>query len=943
MSEFEVELGYVLQRLDCARACLDDQSLLEACAAIGHISNFPSFYEGSLDLVEKMYSSQNYHEFVRDMMSNPDISSKSKLIETLYITFEKIIKTLTQKDLEEKVYSPDYIDFFVTCFIRDTDAFKSLAVRITKTTCFYISKMTSIESISILKELDFHRIVANLLSECNTPKTICMTMRLLTVLINRYGDHLKVAKPFIEAKVPHLILVKATQLKYHSQLCDCFNNIILKLTADKELSLELFEDGYLEELLEVFGNKSMLSILRSVIDAIGNIALGGQHVKQVLLDKHFYLSLFSILHLEMSTADSFFISACCRVLCILASGDWVKRKYVECGCIDLLLKIICHSQLSSDMLWRPLRLLSLLSSMTVLDRQFVLTSEVLETILSVLQRSSCNKVISYCTQIFLCGSRLDSRARKLRDLGVVQVVQAFIRNPVCLKGLPHLEKWGLELMEKQNLYTLSLPNNAQLSLSSKYPDNHLSDWPPYFLKVDASSPIPIPSLLSGSNLLPVDDAYFRPNTPTAPELTDLARQQLTALGLNPDKPLFRVGRLYGSTYGRCKNCTHKGSSKELVIRTLSMTIEQYQHLVDRGWHRRGGVKMFRLRHNHNMECCCWETRVLVKQFDHTKHKSYKKVLKRMPVERLTVEICHAHFSKEAFDLYNEYHVKKHDKPLKSEYSYCEHVVNTPTTYQVIDGIEYGTFHQLYRLDGKLVAVEVVDVIPKGIVSVYMWYDVNKEIAKYSFGVYSVLKDIEMVISMSEKNPKMEYYYLQGWNNNNKKLSYKANYEPEEFYCPCIVADWVPALDEVEQSKKEVIEKEALKAAEQEQSDGDGTVTEPPQKGMNGESALKVTPGNSNENESNSEPVKHVETRAFPLDMKRYEEVTGKELDISKIVICLNYTEFMYLEDLFMRYVKDNNQREIMESRFRELYVCLCPELWSQLVIDMMVSGTSPGS
>ena len=115
----------------------------------------------------------------------------------------------------------------------------------------------------------------------------------------------------------------------------------------------------------------------------------------------------------------------------------------------------------------------------------------------------------------------------------------------------------------------------------------------------------------------------------------------------------------------------------------------------------------------------------------------------MPTDRLTVEICRSHFSKEAFDLYNDYNIKKFEDSIVTEYSYCEHVVNTPTTHQVIDGIEYGTFHHLYRLDGKLVAVEVVDVIPKGMVSVYMWYDVNKEIAKYSFGVYSVLNDIEI--------------------------------------------------------------------------------------------------------------------------------------------------------------------------------------------------------
>ena len=53
---------------------------------------------------------------------------------------------------------------------------------------------------------------------------------------------------------------------------------------------------------------------------------------------------------------------------------------------------------------------------------------------------------------------------------------------------------------------------------------------------------------------------------------------------------------------------------------------------------------------------------------------------------------------------------------------------------------------------------------------------------------------------------MKYYYLQGWNGNNKKLSYKANYSPEEFYCPCVLQHWVRGLAQVDSSKSEYIKK-----------------------------------------------------------------------------------------------------------------------------------------
>ena len=46
----------------------------------------------------------------------------------------------------------------------------------------------------------------------------------------------------------------------------------------------------------------------------------------------------------------------------------------------------------------------------------------------------------------------------------------------------------------------------------------------------------------------------------------------------------------------------------------------------------------------------------------------------------------------------------------------ENSVGEKVTYNL------GTYHQLYRLDGKLVAVGVVDILPSGLSSVYLFYD-----------------------------------------------------------------------------------------------------------------------------------------------------------------------------------------------------------------------------
>lgn len=959
---------------DCARI-QPDVALFQACVAIEGLSNcfqpagliHTGAKLGSEPLADqrKIFSEQDHHIFFKDLLSHPLVGSQPKYIKLMYITFQKLLKSFTPEAME-KLHTKDFLEFFSVCFIRDTISYPGMISRIVFTTHYFVFEMRHKEPISFLNDLNFHTTVTSLLQDSSRIDNIATIMGLLACLVGKYYEFLKDTKPFLKAQVQNTLLDKAMvfgKAGKSVQFSDDFSRVMLNLTADKDLSLDLYDQGYLDRLVELIDNNAMVDVRRSMIHATGNIALGGQNIKQVLIDRQFYLKLLSILRTEVKTSDPFLLSACCRVLHILASGDWAKRKFVECGCIEVLLEVMRTRKDNPEVCWRPLGLLSSLGFMAVTNRRYVLTEDVLEVVSTILKQSKNGKVISYTTLIFLGIDELDEGARRLRELAIGDHLQNAIDKPEFRKQAPDLERWGMHVLEKQNLYTVSIPK----SVSDPVPAvdaRHCSDWPPY-IPLPSQDPLTTESESEPKStgvvrrLLPLDDLSFTPFTPLAPELLPSAKSQLAQLGLDPDKPLFRVGRVYGSTHGLCSNCDKECTSEELVIRPLGMTLEQYQHLIDSGWYRRGGVKMFRLRHNHSMECCDWETRVEVKRFDHKTHKSYKKVLKRMPVDRLTVETVPASFSREAFDLYNAYHVKKHDKPLKSEHSYCEHTVNTPTSHQTVNGVECGTFHQLYRLDGKLVAIGIIDIVPKGIVSIYMWYSLDKEIAKYSFGVYSALKEIELVNELSKKNPEMKYYYLQGWNRNNKKLNYKANYEPEEFYCPSIVTDWVSALSGVAEAKERTIA-ENKRQGEAEKM----VVDEVPTDGTDGgeESASKKDEkeesktdekeeskkdDKKDENESSngeaSKMQQHgaVDCKSYPLDKLRYEQQTGQgTVDISKVVICLNYSQYMYLEDMLQKFEVGANQREILESRFKELVVALSPELRSQLVIDMMASNSS---
>jgi arginine-tRNA-protein transferase len=57
---------------------------------------------------------------------------------------------------------------------------------------------------------------------------------------------------------------------------------------------------------------------------------------------------------------------------------------------------------------------------------------------------------------------------------------------------------------------------------------------------------------------------------------------------------------------------------------------------------------------------------------------------------------------------------------------------------------YGSYHQLYRLDGQLIAIGVLDILPACVSSVYFIYDKSWE--EFSFGKVAELPDFDIDIN-----------------------------------------------------------------------------------------------------------------------------------------------------------------------------------------------------
>ena len=82
----------------------------------------------------------------------------------------------------------------------------------------------------------------------------------------------------------------------------------------------------------------------------------------------------------------------------------------------------------------------------------------------------------------------------------------------------------------------------------------------------------------------------------------------------------------------------------------------------------------------------------------------------------------------------------------------------------------GSFHQMYRLDGRLIAVGVIDLMPQAVSGVYFIY--HSDFDKWSFGKLSALREAALAIEED-----YVYYYMGYYIHSCKKMRYKGDYKP----------------------------------------------------------------------------------------------------------------------------------------------------------------------
>ncbi|OWF46351.1 Arginyl-tRNA--protein transferase 1 [Mizuhopecten yessoensis] len=152
--------------------------------------------------------------------------------------------------------------------------------------------------------------------------------------------------------------------------------------------------------------------------------------------------------------------------------------------------------------------------------------------------------------------------------------------------------------------------------------------------------------------------------------------------------------------------------------------------------------------------------------------------------------------RESAEVFKQYRMGIHkDQPHECDRDHwLKLLVHSPLKTVTKNGgppMGYGSLHQHYILDGRIIAVGVLDILPQSLSAVYLYY--LPEYRFLSIGTYTALREIAFIQELNKKAPDFMYYYLGYYVHSCPKLTYKSRYSPSFLLCPETYT-WIPIAD-----------------------------------------------------------------------------------------------------------------------------------------------------
>ncbi|KUJ18122.1 arginine-tRNA-protein transferase-like protein 1 [Mollisia scopiformis] len=286
----------------------------------------------------------------------------------------------------------------------------------------------------------------------------------------------------------------------------------------------------------------------------------------------------------------------------------------------------------------------------------------------------------------------------------------------------------------------------------------------------------------------------------------------------------------GSGYdnNRCGYCHSRSGSFSYYAKTTSLTPDFYQSLLNRGWRRSGSLlykpdlrasccPQYTLRLDSNSFHASKDQRQTLNRFtkfllgdayikdaaklyprsrEHAKkrdtefdlvervHEGEKEYLKSPPepAHALVVTLEPDTYTDEKYQLFENYQRLVHHEPPSriSKSGFKSFICSSPLPRSkvMINNHErsLGSYHQCYRIDGKLIAIGVLDLLPQCVSAVYFMY--HESVHQHGFGKLGGLREIAMA-----KEEGYKWWYAGFYIHNCVKMKYKGDYTPQHILDP----------------------------------------------------------------------------------------------------------------------------------------------------------------
>lgn len=217
-------------------------------------------------------------------------------------------------------------------------------------------------------------------------------------------------------------------------------------------------------------------------------------------------------------------------------------------------------------------------------------------------------------------------------------------------------------------------------------------------------------------------------------------------------------RFYLSTTQDCSYLPDQTSQSLILAPEQPATVQLHSLLSSHGF-RRSGSLVYR-PHCANCQACV-AVRIPVEHF--VPSRSQTRTLKR--ASQLQVRECTPSASAEHYSLFERYIEQRHS----------DGSMYPPSPEQYADflcqPLDYSRFFE-FRLQDRLLAVAVSDVLSDGLSAVYTFFD--PDAARWSPGQLAVLWQIA-----EARRRRLPYLYLGYWIRDCQKMSYKTDYQPLE--------------------------------------------------------------------------------------------------------------------------------------------------------------------